>query len=208
MNSRSRPSGNLSRDIFPEGKKLDPAFYLQTALPAARRLLGMRLVTRIGGRITSGIISETEAYLGVTDRASHAWGGRRTGRTEIMYAEGGVAYVYLCYGIHSLFNVVVGRAGNPHAVLIRAIRPEQGIGLMQKRRNMAGAGPRLAAGPGTAAQALGIHYSHSGLSLLGSVIWIEEADQARARDILATPRIGVDYAGPDARLPYRFVLKN
>jgi DNA-3-methyladenine glycosylase len=187
---------------------LGPAFYRRDALAVARALLGKRLVTRFGGVVTAGLITETEAYAGIADRASHAWHGRRTARTEIMYAEGGVAYVYLCYGIHSLFNVVVSRAGDPQAVLVRAVEPVVGVEHMLRRRKLAEAGRRLAAGPGTTAQALGIHWSHSGLSLQGPLIRIEDAPPVPASAVETAPRIGVDYAGPDARLPYRFVLKN
>jgi DNA-3-methyladenine glycosylase len=171
----------------------------------ARNLLGKRLVTVFEGQRTSGIICETEAYAGEIDRASHAYGGRRTERTEIMYARGGTAYVYLCYGMHSLFNVVSNQQGIPHAILIRAIQPEEGIELMLKRRGMKHLNPQLANGPGKLAKALGIHYSHSGLDLCGDEIFIEEtALKIGKKEITASPRIGVDYAGEDALLPYRF----
>jgi len=189
-------------------RKLPRSFYLQDALPAARALLGQTLVTRIGGCLTAGVITETEAYAGIGDRASHAYNGRRTRRTEVMYTRGGVAYVYLCYGIHSLFNVVVGEGGDPQAVLIRAVRPVRGLAHMLRRRHAAKASPRLTAGPGTTAQALGIGCRDSGVDLLGDRIWIAPAQAAADPDVQATTRIGVEYAGSDARLPYRFVLKN
>ena len=186
--------------------KLTRDFYLNDDVVAlARSLLGKRLVTVFDGQRTSGIITETEAYAGEIDRASHAYGGRRTERTEIMYAQGGTAYVYLCYGMHSLFNVVTNREGIPHAVLIRAIQAEEGVELMLKRRGMKQINPQLANGPGKLAKALGIHYSHSGMDLCGDEIFIEDAGIAlQDKEIVASPRIGVDYAGEDALLPYRF----
>src|SRR5690554_2923560 len=118
-----------------QGRVLDPAFYLEgSVVDQARQLLGMVLVTAFHKKRTSAVITETEAYAGVADRASHAHGGRRTRRTEPMYAEGGTAYVYLCYGIHHLFNVVVGPAGTPHAVLVRAGVPVEGVDIIRSRR--------------------------------------------------------------------------
>jgi len=172
----------------------------------AKSLLGKYLFTFFDDGMTGGIITETEAYNGIVDKASHAYNGRRTARTEIMYAPGGTAYVYLCYGIHSLFNVVTNKPGVPHAVLIRAIKPTHGIELMLKRRNLLVPNKTLTSGPGTVSQALGIHYAQSGLSLNGKTIWIEDKKLVPAdSEIRITPRIGVDYAGEDAKLPYRFV---
>lgn len=169
----------------------------------ARELIGQVLVTRFDGVRTTGLITETEAYAGVTDRASHAFGGRRTARTEVMYAQGGTSYVYLCYGIHHLFNVVTNRAGIPHAVLIRGIRPLEGADVMARRRGV----PRpTTSGPGTAAQALGIRTIHTGMDLLSDELHIEEGPGAPPADVRTGPRIGVDYAGEDALLPYRHLL--
>ncbi len=189
--------------------KLSREFYLNAdVVEVARRLLGKEVVTKLGGLITSGMITETEAYAGVDDRASHAFGGRRTGRTEVMYARGGTAYVYLCYGMHSLFNVVTHKEGIPHAVLIRAIFPLRGLSLMLERSAKKKAGRGFSDGPGKVSKVLGIHYSHSGLDLLGDQIWIEDRGLVISdRDIVAGPRIGVDYAGEDAQLPYRMLLK-
>jgi DNA-3-methyladenine glycosylase len=165
------------------------------------------LFTKMNGSITAGIITETEAYNGVTDRACHAYGDRRTARTEIMFAEGGVAYVYLCYGIHSLFNVVTGAEGNPQAVLIRGIKPATHLQLMEKR--LAKKFSSAIHGPGLVSRALGIHYRHSGTSLLAPThIWIEDHGiSILKKQIKVTPRIGVEYAGKDARLPYRYVAE-
>lgn len=174
----------------------------------AKELLGKLLITNVDGNITSGIIVETEAYAGVTDKASHAFGARRTKRTEIMYSPGGVAYVYLCYGIHHLFNVVTGEQDTPHAVLIRAVEPVTGVDIMLQRRKKQRLLPALTAGPGAMSEALGIKTSHSGVSLQGSSIFIEDKGVAvRASEITAGPRIGVGYAQEDALLPYRFYIK-
>ncbi|MCX6292379.1 MAG: DNA-3-methyladenine glycosylase [Bacteroidetes bacterium] len=188
--------------------KLPISFYTRDdVVLIAKELLGKYLFTRVDGKLTGGIITETEAYEGITDRASHAFGGRRTTRTEIMYREGGTAYVYLCYGIHSLVNVVTNKKDIPHAVLIRAIRPTHGIDEMLKRRQMNGPKKNLSAGPGTLSTALGIHYSDSGKSLLGKEIWIEDKGiVTKPASIKAGTRIGVDYAGEDAERLYRFVL--
>lgn len=184
--------------------KLPRSFYLGGDVVAiARDLLGKVLVTEIDGHTTAGIISETEAYAGPVDRASHAFDGRRTRRNEVMYAEGGTAYVYLCYGIHHLFNVVTNSADIPHAVLIRAIHPLEGIDLMRERR---GSGARLStSGPGTLTQALGIRTAHNGTDLLGDTIHIDDRSiVVPSNAVITGPRIGVDYAGTDALLPYRF----
>ncbi len=151
-------------------KKLDRSFYLRDdVLAIARGLLGKLLVTRWNGIITSGRIVETEAYRGETDRASHAWGGRRTGRTEVMYGPGGHAYVYLCYGMHHLCNVVTHEAGVPHAVLIRAVEPLEGITEMAKRTGKSMDSLGLGAGPGNLSRSLGIQTAHSGHSLVSDV---------------------------------------
>ncbi len=185
-------------------RRLPRSFYRRDdVVMIARELLGKALCTRFNGRLTSGWITETEAYAGVVDRASHAWAGRRTARNEVMYGAGGVAYVYLCYGIHHLFNVVTHGPGVPHAVLVRAIEPVDGVEVMRRRRS-SHAGP-FTTGPGTLSQALGIHTRHSGTDLLGDRIWIEDRAIAIApEDIIAGPRVGVRYAGEHALLPYRF----
>jgi DNA-3-methyladenine glycosylase len=190
-------------------KKLGVDFYRQAEVTlVARLLLGKVLVSRIGGVTTAGRIVETEAYNGVVDKASHAYGGRRTARTEIMYNPGGVAYVYLCYGIHHLFNVVTNQKEIPHAVLIRAVEPLQGLDTMVKRRQKQRADETLTRGPGSVSSAFAIQTIHSGLSLLNRQLYI--ADDGLVFDenaIAATPRIGVDYAEEDALLPYRFLVK-
>ncbi len=188
--------------------KLDDSFYVrEDVVQISRELLGKVLVTQLGNKITSGIITETEAYNGAVDKASHAYNNRRTPRTEIMYGRGGTAYVYLCYGIHSLFNVVTNEKNIPHAVLIRAVRPEKGLKTMLQRRGVKAAGKKTFSGPGSVSQALGIHFSDTGTNLLGNKIWIEdEGNKVLSKQIKITPRIGVDYAGEDALLPYRFLI--
>jgi len=191
-------------------------FYTRSdVIRVARELLCKCLVTQIDGQLTSGMIVETEAYEGVTDRASHAFNNRRTERTAIMYRNGGTAYVYLCYGIHSLFNVVTNREGIPHAVLIRGIVPLEGVETMLKRVRRSNASSNMGIGPGKVSKMLGIHYSHTGLDLTRepggrneTCIWIEDRGiLADPKTIVSGPRIGVDYAGGDALLPYRFRLE-
>lgn len=191
------------------GKKLSEQFYTGADVVAiAKKLLGKQLVSLIDDQISSGIIVETEAYNGRTDRACHAFGGRRTARTETMYQQGGVGYVYLCYGIHHLFNVVTHQEAYADAVLIRAIEPEEGMDLMLTRRNMSHLKPRITAGPGCLSQALGIDRSHDGMSLLSETIWIEDRGlQVADNEIEAGPRVGVAYAKEDALLPWRFWVK-
>jgi DNA-3-methyladenine glycosylase len=173
----------------------------------AKDLLGKVIFSKsTDGLITAGIITETEAYAGANDRASHAYQNRRTKRTEVMFHDGGVAYVYLCYGMHHLLNIVTSSKDTPHAVLIRAIHPLIGIDIMQERRK--GKTP-LASGPGLVCQALGIDKSHNGISLISDILWIENQNiKVNSKEILTTPRIGVDYAKEDALLPYRFLLEN
>lgn len=188
--------------------KLPKEFYLdEDVVGLAHAFLGKVLVTNISGNITSGIITETEAYAGIHDRASHAWGDRHTERTAPMYHDGGIAYVYLIYGIYSLFNIVTAPAGTPHAVLVRGIQPLEGTNHMIKRRGterMKG----FSDGPGKLSIALGIHYSDSGVDLTGNRIWIEDRGIIPdPKQITTGPRIGVDYAGEDAGLPYRFWLE-
>ncbi|SVE63860.1 uncharacterized protein METZ01_LOCUS516714, partial [marine metagenome] len=129
--------------------KLGIDFYQrENILAISHDLLGKVLCTNFNGSLTAGIIVETEAYAGVADRASHAYGGRRTNRTEVMYSPPGTAYVYLCYGMHHLFNVVTNVEGIPHAVLIRGIEPIEGIDIILQRRKMSKLLPKLTAGPG------------------------------------------------------------
>jgi DNA-3-methyladenine glycosylase len=191
-------------------KKLDQHFYNRPdVLKIAKELLGKLLVSTFNGQVSSGRIVETEAYAGEGDRASHAWNGRRTNRTEIMYGIGGTAYVYLCYGIHQMFNVVTNQMGIPHAILVRAAEPVEGIDIMLERTGKQHLDYTLTKGPGNVAKALGIHTRHTGYNLMGEDLFIaDDGFTLKRSEILATPRIGVDYAGDDAALPYRFIVKD
>lgn len=189
-------------------KKVPLKFYLrEDVVQVSRDLLGKVLCTKTDSQVTKAIITETEAYAGITDKASHAYGGKRTKRTEPIYAHGGTAYIYLCYGIHHLFNVVTNEAETPHAVLIRAGVPLDGFNLMRKRRKRSQLDKTLLAGPGSLAQALGITTDLTGTSLLENRIWIEDHNLiVDKEEIVAGPRIGIDYADEDAARPYRFVI--
>lgn len=192
---------------------LSSSFYTRTdVVQIARELLGKVLVTTFDGRRTAGMITETEAYRAPDDRACHAYNDRRTARTEVMFAEGGHAYVYLCYGIHHLFNVVTGPRDTAHAVLIRAVEPLEGIEWMLERRRMKNPNhPGLTTGPGALAQALGITTQWTGQNMLlpDSPVWIEDRGISIAESaIVAGKRIGVDYAGECAEWPWRFWLQD
>ncbi len=187
---------------------LPESFYTRAdVVQIARELLGKKLVTVIDGELTSGIITETEAYAGPIDRASHAYGGRRTARTEIMHSNGGVAYVYLCYGIHHLFNVVTHVKDTPHAILIRGLEPVDGLTKMMARRRKEQLTPLLTSGPGALSEALGITTRHTGVSLQGPEIYIQQGIEITDKEIIAATRVGVAYAMEDALLPYRFYIQ-
>ena len=190
-------------------KKLLPSFYHRSnVVVIAKELLGKLLVTEFDGKLTAGRIVETEAYNGIVDKASHAYGGRRTQRTETMYGAGGIAYVYLCYGIHHLFNVVTNTTDKPHAILVRGIEPVKGIPAMLQRMKKETLDYSVGRGPGNVSKALGISVTHTGFSLLNKNIYIaDDGCIIKPAEIAATPRIGVDYAAEDALLPYRFYVK-
>ena len=181
-------------------------FRQQDVLFLAKDLLGKTIFTNIEGQISGGIIVETEAYKGITDKASHAYGGKRTKRNEVMYAEGGVIYVYLCYGMHHLLNIVTGSENIPDAILIRSILATHGEELMLKRRSKTRMTPDITCGPGNVSKALGIETKENGISLSGNKIWLEDRGIVIPETrIEATPRIGIGYAQEDAFLPYRFI---
>lgn len=191
--------------------KLDLSFYRRDdVIQISKDLLGKYLFTRLNGdSITGGMIVETEAYMGSVDKAAHSYGNRRTKRTEVMYESGGVAYVYLCYGIHSMFNVITNKKDIPEAVLIRAVHPTHGINTILERRNKNKLQRNVAGGPGMLTKALGIDLIHDGLDLTGDKIWIEDLDvQISDEDVLSSPRVGVDYAEEDAKNPWRFRIRN
>ena len=191
----------MKRNVLPQ------AFYQAGTEKVAKQLLGKRLVHSRDGKLTSGIIIETEAYPGETDPACHTFEGRRTKRVESMYLTGGHAYVYFVYGIHFCFNVVTRAAEVPEAVLIRALWPVTGKEIMMKRRKTK-IERQLCSGPGKLCQAMGIDRDCNGLLLTGRELWIEEDheyDKIKTK-IQKSPRIGVGYSGVAQNWPLRFLL--
>src|SRR3984957_4997040 len=184
-------------------------FYLDDdVVSLGQKLLGKYLFTKTEEGIVGGIITETESYKGPFDKASHAYNSRRTPRNEVMYHKGGIAYVYICYGIHHLLNIVTNREEIPHAILIRSIKPTFGLELMLKRRKKETLDETLTMGPGNVSQALDVTRSLNGESLTGSRIWIEDGGlNPKKEEIHASPRVGIDYAGEHALLPWRFRLR-
>lgn len=175
----------------------------------AKDVIGKKICTNIHGQFTSAIITETEAYCGRNDKACHANNGKRTNRTEVMFQQGGKAYVYLCYGIHNLFNITTNIDGLADAILVRAVQPLEGKEIMLQRRNKTVFDKTLTSGPGVLSKALGIDRSLYAASLVGPNIWLEETSEKVSNEqIVETTRIGVDYAGEDALRPWRFYLKN
>ena len=189
-----------------KGRKLSREDYADPSpTRVARFFLGKFLCVQGVDGYAEGMIIETEAYGGPKDAASHAFGNRRTARTEIMFAPGGVAYVYFCYGMHRLFNIVTGPRDLPVAVLVRAVRITAGHDLVRKRRKGI-AEKDWASGPGRVCAALGFEMHHNRHDLSGEIIWIEDRGvKVPAREVRRTPRIGVDYAGSWALKPWRFV---
>lgn len=181
---------------------LEPEFYDQRVLLAARACIGKVLVRRTAEGMTAGRIVECEAYRGPEDRAAHSAGGRRTQRTEAMFGPPGHAYMFLLYGMHWAFNIVVGRVGVPHAILIRAVEPTQGLDLMAERRAMDPSRRELTNGPGKLCAAFALTGADYGASLFSDALYLEEG-RARA-GVGRSPRINVDYAGAWARRPWRF----
>ncbi len=167
------------------------------------------IYTQFDNKLTAGFISETEAYAGAIDKASHAYNNRRTNRTDVMFGQGGISYVYLCYGVHYLFNFVTNRNDIPHAVLLRGIIPYEGFEIMKQRTGKNKPGRGFSDGPGKVTKALGINIQHNKLDLLGNSIWVEDKGIViKKNEIHIGSRIGVQYAGADAKLPYRFLYKN
>jgi DNA-3-methyladenine glycosylase len=194
-------SGNL--------KILDQSFYnRKNVVRVARDLLGKILITQLDGVRSSGRIVETEAYAGVEDRASHAFGGRRTARSEHLYGDPGTVYVYICYGMHNLFNVITNKKDIPHGVLIRALEPMEGIEHMLNRTGKPVADFTLTKGPGNLSCALGMNKFHSGGNVFSEEIFIaDDGLRYKKNEIVITKRIGVDGAKEDAELPYRFIVR-
>jgi len=191
-----------------KGEILKRDFYRRPdVVQISRDLLGKVLCTFFDGTLTAGMITETEAYCGRNDKACHANDGTRTARTEVMYGEPGRSYIYLCYGIHHLFNVVTNEKELADAVLIRGIEPLDGMEIMKQRRGMESV-KNLCNGPGKLTQALGIRTSMSGGTLMAPPVWIENRNvSVSEREVRATPRIGVDYAGDHSLREWRFLLE-
>ena len=185
--------------------KLNREFYRQSALTVARELIGKKLICKTDEGVSGGIIIEAEAYMGAIDAAAHSYKNRRTSRTEAMFNDGGHAYIYLIYGMYLCFNVVANTKDIPEAVLIRALKPTDGIELMKHRRNKQSL-KDLCSGPGKLTQALGITKSHYNLDLCGDEIYIESTDLKL--EITTTKRINIDYSGEAANYPWRFIAKN
>jgi DNA-3-methyladenine glycosylase len=190
-------------------KKLDRSFYSRkNVLQIARDLLGKILVTQLNGIRSSGRIVETEAYAGIDDRASHAFGGKRTARSEHLYGDPGTVYVYICYGMHHLFNVITNKKDIPHGVLIRALEPMEGVEEMLNRSGKLTADYTLTKGPGNLSRAMGMNKNHSGGNVFSEEIFIaDDGMRYKKNEIVTTKRIGVDGAGKDANLLYRFIVR-
>jgi DNA-3-methyladenine glycosylase len=190
-------------------KKLPLSFYSRKdVVQIAKDLIGKVIVTNFNGEITSGRIVETEAYVAHVDKASHSFGGRRTPKNEHMYAAPGTTYVYICYGMHQMMNVVTNAKEVPDAVLIRAVEPLKGIDIMLKRTGKKHLDNTLTKGPGNVGKALGIFKHHSGLHLLDEKLYIaDDFYKLTKAEIGISPRIGVESAGKDALLPYRFYVR-
>ena len=188
--------------------KLPESFYQRSnVVKIARELLGKGLFTRIDHTVTGGVIVETEAY-SWKERGCHAYGARKTQRNAVMFGKGGHSYVYLCYGMHNLFNIVTNEQDVADAILIRAIEPIEGIEEMKRRRGRITNNFHLTSGPGKLTKALGIDRKWNGKYLLGNEIWVEDFGRDfPKKDIEASQRIGIDYAGEDAKLPWRFTVK-
>ena len=201
---------NCQLSILSPMTKLPQDFYLrEDVIKISKDLLGKYVFTNIDGRLTAGMIVETEAYMAPEDKASHAYNFRKTSRTEIFYKDGGLAYVYLCYGMHYLFNVITNTRETPHAVLIRAIEPLEGIEVMLERRGKAELNFGLTAGPGSLSKALGITALCNGLDLTGDQIWLEDKNKIILEEnIIKSPRVGVAYAQEYASKPWRFRIKD
>lgn len=192
----------------PGGEILQREFFARPTLRVARALLGKILVHHARAGLTTGRIVEVEAYRGPADRAAHTWGGRRTPRNETMWGPAGHLYVYFTYGMHYCCNVVTRDAGRPEAVLVRALEPLEGMGLMRRRRgNGALPDAALCRGPANLCRAMGIDRRADGTDLTRGRIVLLDAPTIAARRVARSPRIGIAYAGTDAALPWRFFVR-
>ncbi|WP_017416274.1 DNA-3-methyladenine glycosylase [Clostridium tunisiense] len=194
--------------------KLDKTFYRRDTLPVAKELLGKKLVHKINGRILSGIIVETEAYMGIQDKAAHSYGGRKTERTKVMFEAGGVSYIYFIYGLYYCFNVVTAEEGIPQAVLIRAVQPVEGIedmALLRANKNIKELTKKqiinIANGPAKLCSALKLDKTLNAVSLTSDILYIEDVNYNNF-EIVETTRIGIDYAEEAKDYPWRFYIKD
>lgn len=190
-------------------RKLPLDYYRDdNVVSVARDLLGKHLFSFVDRQLVGGIIVETEAYRGPEDRGSHAWKGKRTPRNETMYHAGGVVYMYICYGIHDMVNIVTGSEGMSHAVLIRAVEPLVGLDEMRMRRSLFGQDKRLCQGPGALAKAFGLNKGHNGIDLQSDTVWIEDHHfRFSDEQIMESPRVGLNFEGPYKEMPWRFFVK-
>lgn len=194
-------------------KKLDREFYNRDSILVARELLGKVLVHEIEGQRLAVKIIEAEAYMGVEDKAAHSYGGKRTPRVEVMYGDPGYAYMFLIYGMYCCFNVVTREKGTPQAVLIRAAEPLEGFQWMAQQRygkpyeelsksQLKG----FTNGPGKLCKALSLDRSHNGIDLCGDQIYLEEGTGENFH-IIATKRVGIDYAEEAKDYLWRFYIE-
>ena len=189
-------------------------FYNRDSIVVAKELLGKILVHEIGGKKISAKIVETEAYMGVNDKAAHSYGGRRTERVEVMYGDAGFAYVFLVYGLHCCFNIVTGEKDVPQAVLIRALEPLSNIEEMSNHRFKktyatltTPQSKALTNGPGKLCSALAISREHNGIDLCGNKLYLVDSDNENF-SIVTTKRVGIDYAMEAKDYPWRFYIKD
>jgi DNA-3-methyladenine glycosylase len=189
--------------------KLPVEFYQRDdVVLIARELLGKEVYSNIEGQITGGIIIETEAYRGPDDRGSHAYLNKRTPRNEMMYNAGGLVYMYICYGIHDMLNIVTGSKDMSHAILIRAIEPIKGLEIMRERRNIYNQDKRLCKGPGALAKAMALNKLHNGIDLQNDTIWIEDNGRSYTDEqVVASARVGMNFDGIYKTIPWRFYNK-
>jgi DNA-3-methyladenine glycosylase len=190
-------------------RKLPREFYLQDTIEVARQLLGKKLVhVRPDGQRLSGLIVETEAYLGLDDPACHSFGGRLTDRTAPLYDEGGVSYIYFIYGMYYCFNVVVRAEGHPEAVLVRGLEPLEGVAIMQAHHEHSRPVHELANGPGKLCQALELDKNLNRMSLISDTIYISDEKEVADEDIEDSPRVGIGYAEDATQWPLRYFIRN
>lgn len=194
--------------------KLDKTFYRRDTLLVAKELLGKKLVHKINDRILSGIIVETEAYMGIQDKAAHSYGGRKTERTKVMFEAGGVSYIYFIYGLYYCFNVVTAEEGIPQAVLIRALQPVEGIedmALLRVNKNIKELTKKqiinIANGPAKLCSALKLDKTLNAVNLTSDILYIEDVNYNNF-EIVETTRIGIDYAEEAKDYPWRFYIKD